>query len=648
MRHAVVGGCLAFAITLLQVSAHAKDPLPASPLQIMEPASTAVPFSWEQVKAGTATLSIWNSSPQQEGSIQVTDFNQAGQKAAFEVVAVPLVASSDRIKLPELTITRFALKLKSPPSVNPAPGVYSGFVVVRDGANTFQPLTKQITIKVTSPQPAVSKFTIVAWRLVPFTRLWCAQARVPLKDSDFLPGSTDYPVSVGFVQKDTGGIASVLWDQTESPSARTSPRARLSIPDLPYAGKYEGEILFNKEENKTGALSLSVIAKDIAIWPILVVAVGIYIAFLTKRYLSVLRACWTLRKQEASLGDLFRGAQQRFVDATRGTPSAAYSIAADVEQQRNAILALLGAVERNQWTTDLTGNAEYSKAVSSLQTLQTEIVSWSQLGTELNSLAQKLSDLSTVIDHKVVIPATLTSCEPAILAQAGNLLLGHVVQGTAIDPLRKAVAGATAFTQAWIGVNDRATGITAEFVRLRGSDGLSDAQETILDTVHDQLVSAWTHLWDAQSSGDLGSISATGGDLDSAEVSLMRIESAREQRPMSSSATLDLLQLQAPQKIAAKSSAAIFDITQLPANDDRRYDLLAKAITLGDRGTAVLAFLIALLTGLNSYYLSKPFGTLQDYSTLFLWAVGTKASLDILTSVLDKLSTSDKPTLAST
>ena len=305
-------------------------------------------------------------------------------------------------------------------------------------------------------------------------------------------------------------------------------------------------------------------------------------------------------------------------------------------------------VERNRWTTDLTGNAEYSKAVSSLQTLQTEIVSWSQLGTELNSLTQKLSTLSTVIDPKVVIPATLTSCEPAILAQAGNLLLGQVVQGTAVNPLRKAVADATAFTQAWIGVNDRATGITAEFVRLRGSDGLSAAQETILDTVHDQLVSAWTHLWDAQSSGDLGSIAATGGDLDSAEVSLMRIESAREQRPVSSSATLDLLQLRAPQSIAAKSSAAIFDITHLPANDDRRYDLLAKAITLGDRGTAVLAFLIALLTGLNSYYFSKPFGTLQDYSTLVLWAVGTKASLDILTSVLDKLSTSDKPTLPST
>jgi hypothetical protein len=207
---------------------------------------------------------------------QVTDFNQAGQPAAFEVIAILPGKDSDRIKLSELSITRFALKLKSTPKVSPPPGMYSGFMVVRDVANASQPLTKQITIKVTSPQPAVSKFTVVAWRLVPFTRLWCAQARVTLKRSDFLPGS--YPAPIGFVQKDTGGIATVVWDQVQISSSGISPRALLSIPDLPYAGKYDGEVLFNKEDNKTGSMSLSVIAKDIAIWPILVIAVGIYIA----------------------------------------------------------------------------------------------------------------------------------------------------------------------------------------------------------------------------------------------------------------------------------------------------------------------------------------------------------------------------------
>ena len=53
--------------------------------------------------------------------------------------------------------------------------------------------------------------------------------------------------------------------------------------------------------------------------------------------------------------------------------------------------------------------------------------------------------------------------------------------------------------------------------------------------------------------------------------------------------------------------------------------------------TFLFAVTIALLTGLNSYYFSQPFGTLKDYVGLFLWAAGTKAALDILGMVLDRL-----------
>ena len=36
-------------------------------------------------------------------------------------------------------------------------------------------------------------------------------------------------------------------------------------------------------------------------------------------------------------------------------------------------------------------------------------------------------------------------------------------------------------------------------------------------------------------------------------------------------------------------------------------------------------------------YFGKAFGSLQDYVGLFLWAVGTKATLDVLGGLLDKL-----------
>jgi hypothetical protein len=76
----------------------------------------------------------------------------------------------------------------------------------------------------------------------------------------------------------------------------------------------------------------------------------------------------------------------------------------------------------------------------------------------------------------------------------------------------------------------------------------------------------------------------------------------------------------------------------LPANDRRRAEVLQQSIGRGDFGASAFAFVIALLTGLNQFYLgTKPFGTVADYVTVFLWAAGTKVALDMLLTVVDKL-----------
>lgn len=157
--------------------------------------------------------------------------------------------------------------------------------------------------------------------------------------------------------------------------------------------------------------------------------------------------------------------------------------------------------------------------------------------------------------------------------------------------------------------------------------------------MRDQLVAVWKHLWGAQAVADLAAISS--GDLDSAEISLARIRSAIEKRPLERVLSLTRAHLLPLDQLTSNSAfAPLSDLDHLPANDDRRLDLLTVAIGYGDRGSAVLAFVVALLTGLSTYYFGKPFGTMQDYVGLFLWGAGTKATLDIITSVLDKFSIS--------
>lgn len=75
--------------------------------------------------------------------------------------------------------------------------------------------------------------------------------------------------------------------------------------------------------------------------------------------------------------------------------------------------------------------------------------------------------------------------------------------------------------------------------------------------------------------------------------------------------------------------------------DKRRAAFLVRAIREGDIAVALFAIVIAELIGLNTKYLGyKSFGTIKDYVDLFVWGAGTKATLDIVTAVLDRISTS--------
>jgi hypothetical protein len=625
-----------------QCAEQKNDELPASSLQLVDPAKGESAFSWKQLQSKAAIVSIWNPSDKDQNvSVVVTDFNRPGGKEFGEVKAIPSNGSDGPQSLPNHKITRFVLTMETGHDVSPPPGVYTAFLVVQDKntPKSFSSFAKLLTVKVSSPQPALSKLTIVEWRLFPFSPLWCSNAEVPLKESDFFPKLDANGTPIGFVQKDTGGFATVLWSAMKVSFDGKPPIAEIRIDDLPHAGKYDGEVSFNRESDKTGVLNLSVVAKDIVVWPILVIVAGIYIAFVAKRYLGVLRCTWTLRKQEAAIGDAFREAQTQFAKATQGTPYGEYSVAGDIASQRATIVHLLDALEKPVWVTALASSPNYAAAVSALQTLQSQIDAWGLLGNELSSLAVTVASVWEDVDGTLMLPPASAPDEPEILEEARELLVGHVMNGADIDPLRQKAADSVLLAKRWSSINLRAKDATTEATQLLARKDLTDAQRNILGSVRDQLVAVWKHLWGAQAVADLAAISS--GDLDSAEVSLARISDGIEKPAQAEIFSVSRAHLFPPQQlISFNAFAPSSDLNHLPANDDRRLALLTAAIGYGDRGSAILAFVIALLTALSTYYLGKPFGTLQDYVALFLWGAGTKATLDIVTSVLDKFSIS--------
>jgi hypothetical protein len=55
-----------------------------------------------------------------------------------------------------------------------------------------------------------------------------------------------------------------------------------------------------------------------------------------------------------------------------------------------------------------------------------------------------------------------------------------------------------------------------------------------------------------------------------------------------------------------------------------------------------LAFIVAVLTGLDSFYLGRPFGTIKDYVGIVVWALGTKVTVDMVSAALGWLFNSSK------
>lgn len=618
---------------------------PTSTLDVLPPPSNTPPvFTWQQLQSGVTVCDVRNSSDAKRTiSTEVTnlgfDWDSNHAQSTTDLALIP--ASTD---LPAHSLIRLSLTLQNPDADTPKQGLYAVTLViwdVTDGKDKYKGLEVPLQVKVAGAEPAVDKLTLTAWRWIPASPRWSAKLSVPLKEGDAFPTPCDKQEILGVVRRDVGGWADVRCESARngakaSKGSNGRSRAEVVIDDLPYAGMYTGNLAFHKGDTQPNSLALTVYAKDIFIWPVLVILLGIGLAFLVKRFLGVLRTTWGMREQEAGLGDLFQESQTKFAEATRGKSYGKYSVAKDVASQRQVIREHLTEIEKSWVTTLDDTNPDFKAAVTGLQAVQAEIAAWGQFGPELQALAEALDSLQRTIDHRGIIPKG----PPQFLAPAQKLLKGTgVIDAAKLAAIQKEVADAITLAQSWGEAEERANGATQILTQLQLRTDLSDAEKRAVAQAQNQLAAVWEHLWQVQAVTDLSTIVAAGGNLDSAEVSLAQTLADHGQPfPQTSVKVTDTLMLAASTD-AAQAISPQAEIASREARTSRRIEMLSRAVRLGDAGSVALAFVIAVLTGLNMYYLggNTAFGTAQDYIKLFLWGAGTQAGLNIVTAVFDKL-----------
>jgi hypothetical protein len=278
-----------------------------SPLTLVGSLKSSPVLTWAQIVDSNGAVLIFNSSSDAidvEAQLCVVPEMIEGNSA------LPIALTESRATIRGNEVHRFVVKTDS--GTVPAPGSYLATLVPKDTSGKTEPIHPQFRIAVAGLPPILPKLTTYIWKLAPLG-----------SSSPWLTLTVPIPLKHPYVTSDpcTNLPAALRSDAGDSITANYRCNAakvrELAIDEPSAAGKYEGDITLGQYPEKT-TLDLTVVAKDIVLYPILVIVVGTYLAFLVKRYLGVVRIAWGLREQEAELALAYHACSQRFDKIAEG------------------------------------------------------------------------------------------------------------------------------------------------------------------------------------------------------------------------------------------------------------------------------------------------------------------------------------------
>ncbi|MEK6321253.1 MAG: hypothetical protein AABN33_06165 [Acidobacteriota bacterium] len=615
-------------------------------------------INWEQLKKGEAFVEIRNpSTAQQNLKISISEFGfkeQSGKRlnnsavirleqASAGLEQSPPKLVTDSLVLPPAEIARLRIALLDP-KLALVPGKYNAVLIVRDdplAAVVFRSIQVQVeSPKAEKLQPLVSELSLNYYRWIPFLPSpvsWLGGGTLPLK-----PGVNDNNAELdkgqvlGGLQRELGGAAVVLSDGIFAPDGSSS-ELKLRFRDLSLAGRYKGKI-----DLSANPVTLTVNSKDLVVWPALFMGIGIMLALRVKRYLGSRRTILDLRAQEAALGEKFKENQTRFAEESQNHAYASYSIAEDLKAKRKKLVDALDELQKKTYMTLDANDQGYKTVLEAHASLASGIDKW-------GGFAGKLRDLENAIrsaEHAANALSTNPDCvpqdeSPSFLNSDGALLEGGPITLQELSARIEEVGKAAEFAPLWTSLAEETARGWERFDQLNKlASHMNDGQKGQLQTAAKNLRDAGFFLWKASTNDDLINLDVRT-KIYEAENQLAELSSTLvvpvEPDELLSAASFGV---NASARSRAHSAAGTFearsDMRRVPEDDAARRQFYENAISKWDRGLAWLAFIIAVVTGLNQFYLNKPFGTIQDYVNVLLWGFGLKAALDVMNGAIER------------
>lgn len=675
---------LAALLALLALLVLTGSALAADPPFALEPAA-GVELTWEAVRKEAAVVRLFNNTDQP----LTLDITLVGFEDNAAVLTYLAVTPSGTVDLGRAPLA-LALQATVPAGQDDLdPGTYTGYLVVA-GAGTALNLPLTVHAGDAAPvaagavKPLFAAWTVTAVCPLPWdcTRPALRHAVLPLDAASGAAAEVTVagarPLTLGYLTRSGGGSATVDWlsGPLQHPELSDKLGVELGITPHAGAGTYSGTIDFQPDDDKAGAVALTVNATDHILWFLLTIGLGVVGTWTVTRWQNVNRPIrrlyLDLLKQMGQEGQ--QQAVAAFAKAAGGAVAPdSFDFTTDFDNQRKALVEQISALDDrfggSSVTLDETNDA-YKAATTRLAALKDHLATWEPFGSDLkavrdaagaDALRQARDRLQAALPAAGDAPGHTATL--AALTAGGRFSVDPGADSVQLSAGRSAVQGLTGFLSAWPGWVERV---------LAAENGLQKPDPATAPAI----VQQWYHqarldlctvkqfLWQAPDRAWLderGAIATllraealvAGLRCFDADPLLSTLEALRERLesitdPRAAAelfGRLPSLDLPPGDGLEGMGGAARDWLLQLlppvqptPVQAEaRRRVQLQRALILGDGAVLLVSLAIGLAGGLATLYLGKQFGGWVSYIGALGWGFGPVTVLQVLGSGINRL-----------
>ncbi len=608
-------------------------------LLLVRPAVAEPPPPLEWLREGTLKV-----TPTQPVKVQV--LNRSSLPLDVRVALIPVDSSGTETAASFVTVTPATAKLGPGEAASftisampeaKTPGTYDSVLVAYSDAPGSS-IRRDVQLEVPSEKSAIAEtpltFLVKAMKLRTYLGLHSGEPMddVILPVSAGAVGSRKLPEAY-LVAED--GETAKLWLSAPQKLVDDVYGLEVHVDSVDQVGTYTGKLKVGDKDDETVTFTLT--SAHHPVFAIVAVCVGILLAVGIQRYTGVLRLTWSLAQREAALGSKFYEAKIAFDLTAEGRPFASYKLS-DFRTRKEALRPKIDALQRSTFTLLDTTNPQYKEIEDELKVLEAIPKQWEGFAAKLAGIE---AALAKIVWDQVTPSLYLQSppAKPALYDRMQQLLTGSAITVQKLGDLFAEASKGPDLLPVWEALNRRAAalheslrGLQTAVASAPDSPPIQEARLS-LPQAEASLVSTWNRLWihaDIDPAAQAG-LETVENQLAIARTRVAEAE-AREKKTL------------APEQDVLPASddlAELFDrlavAAQGPATDAERVQRLQQRQRRAAIGVALVAFLIALYTGMDKYYVDKPFGRWPDYVDIVVWAVATQGLLDLLLRGLDRV-----------